>query len=235
MKRQFFRITLIATTVLSVAMMGIALSVFVVRPDLSSEMNTPAMQNFTFARTTDDPPKWTVTPRFGTKTPIGTYETAYEALIKAHQNLKQSLDAEAGPMQTQKTALEQQATAATQLQVLDEQAVAALALRLRGRPADHPEGGVDGVLPALDSQLLALSTEVQGLSVKSREIRDETAARRTDVLRLRHELEEARTDLFRLQAVQRDLTDRAVRLEIENQELADRRAQVTGKTTGYEN
>ena len=74
------------------------------------------------------------------------------------------------------------------------------------------------------------SLELQGLSVKSKATREETADLRTDVVRLDHELEEARTDLFRLKAIRRDLTDRLVRLEIENQELTQRQAQVAGAT-----
>ena len=76
------------------------------------------------------------------------------------------------------------------------------------------------------------SQQLQALSVQSKAIRDETAARRTDVLRLRHELEELRTDLFRLTAIRRDLTDRLLRVEIENQELSDRKAQLTGGSAG---
>jgi hypothetical protein len=80
----------------------------------------------------------------------------------------------------------------------------------------------------LATLLQTRSEELQALSVKSRETREETAARRTDVLRLRHELEEARTDLFRLTAIRRDLMDRLVRIEIENQGMKDRHAQLGG-------
>lgn len=75
-------------------------------------------------------------------------------------------------------------------------------------------------------RLLMKSGTLQDLSVKGREIRDETAQRRTDVLRLQHELEEIRTDLYRLTAIRRDLMDRLLRTQIENQELTDRTSQL---------
>jgi chromosome segregation ATPase len=75
-------------------------------------------------------------------------------------------------------------------------------------------------------RLRAKSDQLQGLSVQGRETREETAQRRTDVIRLQHELEEVRTDLYRLTAIRRDLVDRLLRTEIENQELSDRTAQL---------
>ena len=72
----------------------------------------------------------------------------------------------------------------------------------------------------------ARSDEAQAISVKTLEVREETAARRTDVLRLRHELEEARTDLFRLNEILRHDTDQLLRLELENQALEQRLQQL---------
>ncbi len=72
----------------------------------------------------------------------------------------------------------------------------------------------------------AKSDEAQAISVKTLEVREETATRRTDVLRLRHELEEARTDLFRLNEILRHDTDQLVRLELENQALEQRLQQL---------
>ena len=72
----------------------------------------------------------------------------------------------------------------------------------------------------------ARSDEAQAISVTTLEVRNETAARRTDVLRLRHELEEARTDLFRLNEILRHDTDQLLRLELENQAMEQRLQQL---------
>ena len=72
----------------------------------------------------------------------------------------------------------------------------------------------------------ARSDEAQAISVKTLEVREETAARRTDVLRLRHELDETRTDLFRLNEILRHNTDQLLRLELENQALEQRLEQL---------
>ena len=44
----FFKVLSVFVTVVAVALMGIAISTFTVAPDLRAEMNTPAMQNYTF-------------------------------------------------------------------------------------------------------------------------------------------------------------------------------------------
>ena len=234
MKGNLFRIFLVASTVMAVVMMAVALSVFLVRPDLTSEMNTAAMQRYNFAVTTGENPQWTVTQRFGEKKSVGSFASPYQALIKAHDDLKRTLDAETSTMTAEKSDLDQKTTQISAAQEQDEQAITILVHQLGGRPADHPEGASEGAVQQMENFLLTLSGQLQGLSVKSREIRDETAERRTDVLRLRHELEEARTDLFRLSEIRRDLTDRLVRLQIENQELNDRQAQVSGKPSSYD-
>ena len=218
MKRNVFKVFAVFITVVSVCMMGAALATFFVHPDLTSEMNTPAMLNFTFERTTGETPKWTVTPRFGDKGSVGSFDTAYQALIKAHQNLKKYLDEQKAPLVIEKQANDASAAAFRTFQEQDEAAVTARLDVLMG-----------DVSPKLSQDLQKLSDQLQGLSVTSRTVREETADRRTDVIRLQHELEEARTDLFRLNTVRRDLTDRLVRLQIENQGLEDRQSQLDGE------
>ena len=78
----------------------------------------------------------------------------------------------------------------------------------------------------IQTAVQAKSDEAQAISVKTLEVREETAARRRDVLRLRHELEEARTDLFRLNEILRHDTDQLLRLELENQALEQRLQQL---------
>jgi len=224
----FFKVLSVFVTVVAVALMGIAISTFAVAPDLRAEMNTPAMQNYTFERTSGEEPKWTVTRRFSTNPADpdergavgGPTASGYDALIKAHQDLRQYLGGKTTAY-TDDTA-KQQADVMT-YQASQAQDTAALAARIQELTAQAE---------AISQKVQENSRTLQTLSVQGKGIRDETAARRTDVLRLRHELEELRTDLFRLTAIRRDLTDRLLRVEIENQELADRQAQLTSAGGG---
>ena len=94
----FFKVLSVFVTVVAVALMGIAISTFTVAPDLRAEMNTPAMQNYTFERSSGEDPKWTVTRRFSTnpadpdeRGSVGTVSSGIEAVNKAHQDLRQQL------------------------------------------------------------------------------------------------------------------------------------------------
>jgi len=225
MKRVIFKVFAVFITVVAVSMMGASLATFFVHPDVRAEMNTPAMMNYTFEEIPGEVPQWTVTRRFSTdpaqprdRGSVGTFKSPYEALIKAHGDLKNYLTQQSGTLSTAKTTADEQTAVFAASQ---EQDVLALSQKVEQLTAASNQ---------LAITLQTRSEELQASSVKSREIREETAARRTDVLRLRHELEEARTDLFRLTAVRRDLMDRLVRLEIENHELKDRQAQVSGGT-----
>jgi len=223
MKRAIFKVLAVFVTVVAVAMMGASLAIFFVHPDVRAEMNTPAMRYYTFEQTTGENPQWTVTRRFSNdpadpaaRGSVGTFKTAYDALIKAHADLKTSMTQQTGQMVADKAIVDEQRT---YFAVRQEQDVIAIANR-----AQQLKTISDSAIKNLQDR----SQEVGSLSDKSRKTREETAARRTDVLRLSHELEEARTDLFRLNVVRRDLTDRLVRLEIENRELADRQSQLVG-------
>lgn len=222
MMLNLFKVLAVFVAVISVTTMGIALSTFVVAPDLRAEMNTSAMQNYTFTETLGENPQWTVTRRFSVNGQqdgsVGTFPTGYDALIKAHQDLRQQLSTRTNEMSTETTRLIAEVTKFTANQQIDTEAIKQRIGKLKIQ-AD-----------AMAAVVQQKSDELQALSVKSREIRDETAERRTDVLRLRHELEELRTDLFRLTAIRRDLTDRVLRLEIENQELLDRNTQLNTGT-----
>jgi len=226
MKQSVFKVLSVFVAVVAVAMMGTALATFWVHPDVRSEMNSPSMQNYSFVLNPGENPTWAVTRRFTTNPAdptergnVGTFKTPYEALVKAHQDLKTQLAAKTTPLVESKQAAD---TQVEQFKVSQEQDLQAVLARAQ-------------VLTAISSQseveVKKKSEELETLSVKSREIREETAARRTDVLRLRHELAEARTDLFRLNAIRRDLTDRLIRLEIENDELRTRQSQVSGQAT----
>lgn len=226
MKQIIFKVLTVFVTVVAVCLMGAALAMFFVHPDPRSEMNTDSMKNYTFQFEGGENPKWTVTRRFSTNAAdpkergnVGTFPTPYAALIKAHQDWKSYLSGQTQPLNDAKTKMDEEATFYAASQTTD---TLAIEQRLQ-------------FLNQVSEQKAAIlkqrSTQLEGLSEKSRQVRDETEARRTDVVRLQHELEEVRTDIYRLNAIRRDLTDRLIRLEIENSELEARKKQVSGEVS----
>ncbi len=214
MKSLIFRVLAVVIMVVSVAFMGTSIAAYYGRADAAAAMISPELHDYTFERNPGENVTWTVTRRIGDKQPVGTFPTAYEALVKAHQDLVSRKNTEAsdasakrqeiaGPLEKFKTSQEQ-----------DREAMNARIAQLRQVSAQF------------ETELLKKSEELQALSVQSKTIRDETAVRRTDVVRLRNELEEARTDLFRLTEIRRILTDRLLRLQLENEALAERMGQV---------
>lgn len=221
-----FKVFAVFTAVVSVAMMGVAISTNLVAPDMRSVMGTEAMKNYVFEETTGENPSWKVTRRFSVdaanpneRGSVGTFPTAYEAVIKAHQDLKTQLSNRTSQLATDTKTLQDQLTFFNATQQQDIAAIQARIVQLQQ------------IADAREVEAKEASAALEALSVKSREIREETAERRTDVLRLRNELDEMRTDLFRLEMIQRDLTDRLLRLQIENGELAARKAQIEGRGT----
>lgn len=221
MKRLLFRIAAVFVAVVSVTLMGAALSVYFVHPDTLSEMNTPAMLNYSFEQTTGENPAWTVKRRFSInpaapaeRGQVGTYKTSYEAIIKAHEDLATQKGRQKNENVSAKGAIDQQITL---LDVSQKQDVEAIADRTAALKAE-----VDRLQTAVQVE----SDKAQAISVKTLEVREETAIRRTDVLRLRNELEELRTDLYRLNEILRQDTDHLVRLELANQALEQRLKQL---------
>lgn len=214
MKSLIFRVLAVVIMVVSVAFMGTSIAAYYGRADAAAAIVSPELQDYTFERNPGENVTWTVSRRIGDKGSVGTFPTAYAALVKAHQDLVSRKNTEAsdasakrqeiaGPLEKFKTSQEQ-----------DREAMNARIAQLRQVSAQF------------ETELLKKSEELQALSVQSKTIRDETAVRRTDVVRLRNELEEARTDLFRLTEIRRVLTDRLLRLQLENEALAERRGQV---------
>jgi hypothetical protein len=221
MKSLIFRIATVFVTVVSVTLMGAALSVYFVHPDTTSEMNTPAMLNYEFSQTTGENPTWTVKRRFSIDpaTPsergqVGTFKTNYEALIKAHGDLATQRGRQKTENVSAKGTIDQQFISFEASQKQDVEAIASRAEVLKAEAEQ------------LQTAVQAKSDEAQAISVKTLEVREETAVRRTDVLRLRNELEELRTDLFRLNEILRHDTDQLVRLELENVALEQRLQQL---------
>ncbi|MEJ7595993.1 MAG: hypothetical protein WKF77_31165 [Planctomycetaceae bacterium] len=221
MKSLIFKISAVFVAVVSVALMGASLSVYFVHPDATSEINTPAMLNYSFEQTTGENPTWTVKRRFSVdpaapaeRGQVGSYKTAYEAITKAHEDLASQLGRQKTENVSKKGIVDQQLTMFAASQQQDVEAIGNRVALLKAA-AEQWQTAVQ-----------ARSDEAQAISVKTLEVREETAARRTDVLRLRHELEEARTDLFRLNEILRHDTDQLLRLELENQALEQRLQQL---------
>lgn len=219
-----FKVFAVFTAVVSVAMMGVAISTNLVAPDMRSAMNTEAMKNYVFEKSTGENPTWKVTRRFSIdptkpddRGTVGTsYATPYEAVIKAYQDLRTQLTNRTSQMATDTKTLQDQVTFFEATQKQDAEAVNARIAQLQQVAAFR------------EQEAKTASAALEAQSVKSREIREETALRRTDVLRLRHELDEMRTDFYRLEVIRRDLTDRLLRLQIENGELEARKVQIQG-------
>ena len=221
MKSLIFKVSAVFVAVISVALMGASLSVYFVHPDATSEINTPAMLNYSFEQTTGENPTWTVKRRFSIdpaapaeRGQVGSFKTAYEAITKAHEDLATQMGRQKGEKVSAKTIVDQQLVG---FKASQEQDVAAIGDRVAMLRAGAEQW---------QTAVQARSDEAQAISVKTLEVRNETAARRTDVLRLRHELEEARTDLFRLNEILRHDTDQLLRLELENQALEQRLQQL---------
>ncbi len=221
MKSLIFKVSAVFVAVISVALMGASLSVYFVHPDATSEINTPAMLNYSFEQTTGENPTWTVKRRFSIdpaapaeRGQVGSYKTAYEAITKAHEDLATQMGRQKGEKVSLKTIVDQQLIGFKASQEQDVTAIGDRVAMLRA--------GAEQWQTAVQAR----SDEAQAISVTTLEVRNETAARRTDVLRLRHELEEARTDLFRLNEILRHDTDQLLRLELENQALEQRLQQL---------
>jgi hypothetical protein len=221
MKSLVFKIAAVFVAVVSVTLMGAALSVYFVHPDTTAEINTPAMLNYSFEQSTGENPAWTVKRRFSIdpaapseRGQVGTYKTSYEAITKAHEDLATQMSRQRNDKGTAKGNVDQQITLFEASQKQDVDAIAERTAFLKAGAEQ------------LQTAVQAKSQEAQAISGQTLEVREETAARRTDVLRLRHELEEARTDLYRLKEILRLDTDRLVRLELENQALEQRLRQL---------
>ena len=221
MKSLIFKVSAVFVAVVSVALMGASLSVYFVHPDATSEINTPAMLNYSFEQTTGENPTWTVKRRFSfdpaapaERGQVGSFKTAYEAITKAHEDLATQMGGQKGKKVDAKTIVDQQLIIFKASQEQDVTAIGDRVAMLRA--------GAEQWQTAVQAR----SDEAQAISVSTLEVRNETAARRTDVLRLRHELEEARTDLFRLNEILRHDTDQLLRLELENQALEQRLQQL---------
>ena len=215
--KSIFKVMAVLIMAASVSFMGVSIAAYFGRAEPFAEMQSSEMQGYNFERGGGAKPTWTVTRRTGDKGSVGTFSTGYEALVKAHKDYADSTNRDG---QTDRDAV-------SKLRAQDGQ----LAVFTASQAMDTK--AVDGRITELqefsrqdETELLKKSEELQSLSVKSKVIRDETALRRTDVVRLSNELEEVRTDVFRLAEQRRLLTDQLLRLQLDSHSLAERRVQL---------
>lgn len=221
MKSLIFKVSTVLVTVVSVTLMAAALAVYFAHPDATSEINTLAMLNYDFQQSTGENPMWTVKRRFSVvaadskeRGTVGSYKTVYEAITKSHEDLATQMVRQKTEKGNLKTSVAAQLVKFDGSQQQDVQAIGERVAILQAEAEQW------------QTQVQAQSDEAQAISVNTLEVRVETTARRTDVLRLRHELEEARTDLFRLNEILRHDTDQLLRVELENQALDQRLQQL---------
>lgn len=207
------KILLVFTAVVSVLLAGVSMVAFFAVPNMGLAMDQ--LDDYTFEAQYGEKTTWNVTHRLGDKASLTPKElTPYDAVLKARDDLKRSLQAESGEMTARLTVVETQLQQHQKEQVEDVQA-----MLLRGEELGTVEA-------TYEKQVKDVSGEFQDLSVKARMIRDETASRRQDVTRLRAELEELRTHQFELQALRRTLVDQLLRIQLDNQNLEQRQDQI---------
>lgn len=219
MKNSIFKVAAVIMTVISVSFAGMSIAAYFNNPEPLSQMVEPVMQDYTFEKGVGQEVTWTVKKRFDDKGAVGgTFNNAYDALARAHEDLQRRKQQEASDANALLGQLKDENNGQLAVfRVAQSQDEAAMKVR-------HQQ--LEQVSQQLRAILLQKSEQLQALSVQSKAIRDETAVRRTDVIRLLNELEEARTDLFRLNDIKRVLTDRLVRLQLENQALNERQEQL---------
>ncbi|MBL8819188.1 MAG: hypothetical protein JNL58_24370 [Planctomyces sp.] len=220
MKNSIFKILAVLLMVASVTFMGLSIAGYYGHPDYMSEMQSPELREFTFTQEVGERIRWTVTRRFGDKASVGTFDTPYQAIVAAHGALVTKLSEER--RQREEVLGRIKGDAGEIASIERNQATDQAAMRVRIQQLETYAAQVK-------ADVLTKSGQLADISGQSKAVRDETAQRRTDVVRLGHELEEARTDLFRLTELQRTLTDQLLRLQLENQKLEDRKEQLEGQ------
>ena len=212
------KIAAVFLTIASVAFMGMSMAAFYGRPDPIAEITSPALSNYEFETPVSADGSWSVTPKLGENTTAATHETAYAAVLDAHQKETARLSSETTEMNDLTVRLRSRLN---EIRAEQQEDLAAMDRRVEQLKQQVAEA---------DAAQALQSERFQKLSVDARAVRDETSRRREDVIRLQNELEELRTDRFRLEELRRVLTDRLLRLGLENQAL-DRRLRQLNNTT----
>ncbi|HIE96119.1 MAG TPA: hypothetical protein EYG03_26615 [Planctomycetes bacterium] len=213
MRTAFPKIATILLAVTSVAFMGMSVAAYFGRPDPIAEMGAQEVVDYKF-ESTPDGNSWTVTPSIGTDQTSKQHATAYGALLDA-------LDSKSGQMKSETDTMNERTTEIRDalIQIRDQQQQDIDAL-------DRQIVNLTQLAEEDHSGQMQKSQELQGLSVETKDLRDETTRRRQDVIRLQNELEELKTDRFRLVELRRVLTDQLLRFQLENEALEIRYQQL---------
>ena len=208
MRTAFPKIATILLAITSVAFMGMSVAAYFGRPNPIAEMGAEVVADYKFeSATTAEGTSWTVTPNIGTDRTARQHATAYAALLDAFDSKSSQMESETSTM-NERTAVIRDAI--TQIGDQQKQDIDALSKRI---------AVLTQLADAEHSEQMNKSQELQGLSVETKVLRDETTRRRQDVIRLQNELEELKTDRFRLVELRRVLTDRLLRFKLENEAL----------------
>lgn len=209
----FGKIFLVFTVVVSVLLAGVSVVAFFAVPSMHPAM--AELNDYTFTAKSGEKVTWDVTRRLGDGGSVKTGATAFDAVLAARGDAKQTL-------QTQLNEISQeQAEVDAQLQLLTTQQQQDVDAMTR-RTAE-----LETVAEQYRKQVVDKSGEYQNLSVAARIVRDEIGSRRQDVIRLQEELAELRTHLFELQQLRRTLVDRLLRIQLDNNNLEIRDRQIS--------
>ena len=208
MRTAFPKIATIILAITAVAFMGMSVAAYFGRPNPIAEMGAEVVADYKFeSATTAEGTSWTVTPNTGTDRASKQHPTAYAALLDAFDSKSSQMKSETSTMTQRTTEIRDAFTQIDSDQKLDVDALSQrIAVLVQRAEAEH-------------SEQMQKSQELQGLSVETKVLRDETTRRRQDVIRLQNELEELKTDRFRLVDLRRVLTDRLLRFQLENEDL----------------
>jgi len=208
MRTAFPKIATILLAITSVAFMGMSVASYFGRPNPIAEMGAEVVADFKFeSATTAEGTSWTVTPNTGTDRTSKQHPTAYAALLDAFDSKSSRMESETSTMNERTEVI---LDAIEQIGNQQKQDVDALSRRI---------AELTQLADAEHLEQMNKSQELQGLSVETKVLRDETTRRRQDVIRLQNELEELKTDRFRLVELRRVLTDRLLRSQLENEAL----------------
>ncbi len=177
------------------------------------------LDDYSFEAQVGEKTTWNVTRRLGDGGSVVSNATVFDAVVKARNDLKQSLQTESTAMGTELTEVDRQLGLIAAEQKQDVDAMAGRIEELQALVADY------------ESQLVAKSGEFQNLSVNARIIQDERSSRRQDVTRLRLELEELRTHQYELEQLHRTLVDQLLRIRLDNHHLKKREDQIRQQLT----
>ncbi|MCA9058003.1 MAG: hypothetical protein KDA85_05870 [Planctomycetaceae bacterium] len=238
---RFSKIAAVLVTVVSVMFFAISLFTFFVHPNAEAEMLAGPMQEYAFEKVPGETPTWKVARRTVYTSDVQpdnsiqkdlpqNFTNPYKAILEAHKDLSTRLSNETSRDNGADKGLKERFAIVkaeidlfTAHQASDLKAIQDRIAYLE-RVYDDPNAGPNAA--PLKARYEALSQQLQNLLVESTAVRNETAARRTDVSRLQSELDETRTDYFRLIELEQQLTDELVRLELEFQSLQERRDQL---------